>query len=64
MLPFAAIVLLLFHNVLFCFRRFSYLDIDSRVCCLPANVMTLLISFTFFLMVTKVFSFSKWVPSY
>ena len=51
-----------FHSIIFYFASGVfrlYLDIDRRVCCLPANVMTLLISFTFFLMVTKVYSFSK-----
>ena len=51
-----------FHSIIFYFASSFfrlYLDIDWRVCCLPANVMTLLISCTFFLMVTKIFSFSK-----
>ena len=40
-----------FHSIIFYFASGVFrlnLDIDKRVCCLPANVLTLLISFTFF----------------
>ena len=60
MLPSAAKVL--FHSIIFYFASGVfrlYLDIDRRVCCFLANVVTLLISCVIFLMIAKIFSLSK-----